>query len=52
MIAACMISRNGVVFPVEAHPYMDYDFVQMNLLSGLWFYEHTENREVKQAYMS
>lgn len=51
MISACMISSNGVVIPVDVHPYMDYDFVQMNLLSGLWFYEHTEDLIVKQAYI-
>jgi hypothetical protein len=46
-----MISREGKVYSVEAHPYMDYDFVQMNLVSGLWFYNHTVNSDVKQAYI-
>ena len=51
MVDACMISREGKVYPVEVHPYMDYDFIQMNLEFGLWFYEHTSNLDVKQAYI-
>ena len=46
-----MIRRDGKAFAVDAHPYMDYDFVQMNLESGVWFYEHTLNSEFKQAYI-
>lgn len=48
---ACMISREGKVYSVEAHPYMDYDIIPMNLEAGLWFYEHTFNEVVKQAYI-
>ena len=51
MYNACMISRKGRVYSVESHPYMDYDFIQMNLEAGLWFYEHTTNPDVKQAYI-
>ena len=51
MCNACMISREGKVYAVDAHPYVDYDFVQLNLVSGLWFYNHTVNSDVKQAYI-
>lgn len=51
MIDACMISRKGKVIPVESHPYIDYDIVQMDLEAGLWFYENTDNEDVKQAYI-
>lgn len=48
---AYMIRQDGKVFAVVDHPYVYYDFPQMNVKYGVWFYNHTLNAEYKRAYI-